>query len=98
MRWFLRALAGIFLTIVMVAGENGGGVAIAQTNVLFIVDSSGSMRTRVEGKETRMSVAKQALSAVLRDIPKEARLGMIVYGHRRAKDCKDIELVAPIAS
>lgn len=72
--------------------------ASAQTNVLFIVDSSGSMRAKVEGKETRMSVAKRALSLALKDMPKDARLGMMLYGHRRAKDCKDIELVAPIAS
>lgn len=74
------------------------GSAAAQTNVLFIVDASGSMRAKVEGKETRMSIAKRALSLALKDMPNEARLGMMVYGHRRAKDCKDIELVAPIAS
>lgn len=99
MRSAFRAFACLpmFLMVLSLAAI-GAETASAQTNVLFIVDSSGSMRAKVEGKETRMSVAKRALSLALKDMPKEARLGMMLYGHRRAKDCKDIELVSPIAS
>ena len=72
--------------------------AAAQSNVLFIFDSSGSMRQAVEGGETRMTIAKRAVAGALKEMPKDARLGLLLYGHRRAKDCKDIELVSPIAS
>src|ERR1043166_4185395 len=71
--------------------------AWAQTNVLFIFDASGSMKTKVEG-EARLAAAKEAVTAALRGMPADVRLGLMMYGHRRAKDCTDIELVAPIGS
>ncbi len=69
--------------------------AHAGTNVLFIVDASGSMKKLV-GEEQRMDVAKKVLGETLTGMPADANLGLLVYGHRKAKDCKDIELVAPI--
>jgi len=69
----------------------------AATNILFIVDASGSMKKKIGGK-TRMSVAKDLLGKTLSELPTKANLGLLLYGHRRAKDCKDIELVAPIGS
>ena len=69
--------------------------AYANTNILFIVDASGSMKKEIDGK-TRMSVAKDVLAETLADMPEEANLGLIVYGHRKAKDCSDLQLVAPI--
>ncbi|NKB19546.1 MAG: VWA domain-containing protein [Alphaproteobacteria bacterium] len=71
--------------------------ASAATNILFIVDASGSMKKKIGGK-TRMSVAKDLLGKTLGEMPSKANLGLLLYGHRRAKDCKDIELVAPIGS
>ena len=69
--------------------------AHAGTNVLFIVDASGSMKKLV-GTEQRMDVAKKVLGETLTGMPADANLGLLVYGHRKAKDCKDIELVSPI--
>ncbi len=69
--------------------------AFAETNVLFIVDASGSMKKMVES-DARMDVAKKVLGETLTAMPADAQLGLIVYGHRKAKDCTDIELVAPI--
>lgn len=69
--------------------------ARASTNVLFIVDASGSMLKRVDGR-MRMDIAKEVLSQTLNKMPGDAQLGLLVYGHRRAKDCADIELIAPI--
>ena len=61
-------------------------VARAETNVLFIVDASGSMKKAVEG-EPRMTAAKRVLAEALAAMPADARLGMLVHGHRKAKDC-----------
>ncbi|MEW6665952.1 MAG: VWA domain-containing protein [Thermodesulfobacteriota bacterium] len=67
----------------------------AKTNVLFIVDASGSMQKKVDGR-TRLDIAKEVLGQTLNKMPADAQLGLFVYGHRRAKDCTDIELVVPI--
>ncbi|HLF96860.1 MAG TPA: VWA domain-containing protein [Methylococcaceae bacterium] len=69
--------------------------APAENNVLFIVDASGSMKKLVDGQK-RMDVAKKVLGETLGGMPQDARLGLLVYGHRKAKDCGDIELLAPI--
>jgi|GEM_PF-2101148 len=68
-----------------------------KTNVLFILDNSGSMWQRVDG-EPKVESAKKILSDVLNELPPDSKLGLMTYGHRRKSDCKDIELVSPIGS
>ncbi len=45
-----------------------------------------------------MNAAKQAVTTALSSIPSETRLGLMVYGHRRARDCSDIQLVSPVGA
>ena len=71
--------------------------ASAQNNVMLIIDASGSMKEKVDGK-TRISVAKEVVGDALGKLPADTNLGLMVYGHRRAKDCTDIELVSPIGA
>ncbi len=66
-------------------------------NVMLIVDASGSMKKAVDG-EPRMSAAKRVLAETLATMPPDIRLGLLAYGHRKAKDCKDMELVSPIGA
>jgi hypothetical protein len=80
-----------------VAGGIAASPAQAQNNVLFIFDASGSMKVAA-GPESRMTVAKKAMNQALKDVPADVRLGLLMYGHRRANDCKDIELVSPIGA
>ncbi|HEX6091830.1 MAG TPA: VWA domain-containing protein, partial [Dongiaceae bacterium] len=72
--------------------------AMAETNILFIVDASGSMKKKLETGESRMDAAKKAMAEALTAMPPEARLGLLLYGHRKAKDCTDIELASPIGA
>ena len=69
----------------------------AARNVMLIVDASGSMKKAVDG-ESRMAAAKRVLAETLATMPPDVRLGLLAYGHRKAKDCKDIELVSPIGA
>ncbi len=72
--------------------------ALAETNVLFIFDASGSMKKKLESGETRFAVAQRAMADALAGVPADVRVGLLLYGHRRAKDCTDIELVSPIGA
>ncbi len=72
--------------------------ARAETNVLFIVDVSGSMKKKLDTGESRMDAAKKGMTDALAAMPPEARFGLLLYGHRKAKDCTDIELVSPIGA
>lgn len=91
--WALRAAAtlGFFLLV-------ASGLARADPNVLFIFDASGSMKKTLEDGQSRIDVAKAAVASALAESPAELRLGLLLYGHRRAKDCSDIELVSPIGA
>ncbi|GAA3925354.1 hypothetical protein GCM10022229_19110 [Luteimonas lutimaris] len=77
-----------------IASENGDASARAETaagsNLLFILDASGSMWGRVEG-EPKIVVAKDVMSRLVRQLPDDARAGLIAYGHHRKGDCMDIE-------
>lgn len=83
------------LAIVAIAAFLVASSAMANPNIMFIVDASGSMKEQVEGK-SRMDAAKEVLITTLGKMPAEANLGLMVYGHRTAKDCNDIELVSPL--
>ena len=68
-----------------------------KTNVLFIYDSSSSMWAQLDGKPKYES-AQEILDHVMKDLPQDAAMGLIAYGHRRKNDCSDLELLAPIGS
>src|SRR5690348_8460309 len=85
---------GVLVGVGHVATAQDSG---AQHNVMLIVDASGSMKKQVEG-ESRMVAAKRVLAQTLATIPANVRLGLLTYGHRKAKDCTDLELVSPIGA
>jgi hypothetical protein len=90
------ALALAVLCAPLMAAVPGSPVKM-KTNVLFIIDSSGSMWERIDG-EPKVIGGRKILSDVLKDLPPDANLGLLTFGHRRKSDCSDIELVAPIGS
>ena len=69
--------------------EDGG-------SILFILDASGSMNQRIEGK-SKLNIAKEVLAPLVEDLPSEAKVGLLVYGYKgKQKGCKNIELIAPL--
>lgn len=99
MLYSLKNISAVTIAVLMSFAVTSPNHASAETNVLFIFDASGSMKKPVEpGGPTRLDVAKQAMSRTLRQIPSDVRLGLFLYGHRRAKDCTDMELVSPIGA
>ncbi len=71
--------------------------AQAKTNILFVLDSSGSMWGQVDGV-AKMSTAKNVLTRLIGDLPKGAKAGVMAYGHRQKGSCEDVELISPIGA
>ena len=69
----------------------------ANPAVLFVFDGSGSMWGQVDGK-TKIELAKEAMSGLVKDFPAGTDLGLISYGHRKEGDCSDIETLASLGS
>lgn len=67
----------------------------AVSNLIIILDCSKSMCERTKDGEEKLASAKDTLSGLLDELPEGLNTGMVVYGHRRGGDCRDIELVFP---
>src|ERR1043166_4009032 len=75
------------------ATSSGSSSSGGQTNVELILDASGSMAAKIQGR-TKMEIAKQALTELLLSIPSTTNVAVRAYGHRKKDDCSDIELIA----
>lgn len=69
------------------------------TRILFILDASGSMIEKWEGK-TRMEVAKETLTGLMDSLKKQSKveIALRVYGHqfdKKLNNCKDTKLEVP---
>lgn len=69
--------------------------AQAGENMLLVLDASGSMRGKIEGR-TKVDIARDTVAGVVRGWSPENQLGLIAYGHRRKGDCADIETLIPV--
>lgn len=74
--------------------------AEAETDVLFVIDSSGSMSQVTSGKK-QIDAAREAVSGALQTVPEGAHVGVRAYAHRveqtkKEESCRDTELVMPI--
>ena len=70
-----------------------GALAAAMPEAMFILDASGSM-AEAAGPQTKMAAAKAVLQQVVSAVAPEVKIGLAAYGHRRADDCGDIEVLA----
>lgn len=60
----------------------------------FILDASGSM-AETAGTQTKMEAAKSVLAQVVPALAPEVKIGLAAYGHRRDRDCADVEILVP---
>lgn len=65
------------------------------TNIVFILDASGSMWGQIDGTP-KIDTAKEVLIDRINDLPDSSSVGLMVFGHREDKDCADIEMVIPL--
>jgi Ca-activated chloride channel family protein len=68
------------------------------TNVLIVLDSSGSMRGKVGG-QVKMDLAEKVVADLVENMPADMNVGLLVYGARSPREqnnCDDIELIQPM--
>lgn len=75
--------------------QSSGGSSGA--NLLFILDASGSMAGRIDGK-AKMDVAKGVMTDLIDGLPDSVNVGLEVYGHRSKGDCNDIETMVEVGA
>ncbi len=62
----------------------------ASGNIIFILDASGSMWGQVGGF-AKITIARDVLTSLIKELPDNATVGLVAYGHRRKGDCDDVE-------
>jgi Ca-activated chloride channel homolog len=103
----LKNIAKIFSCLVIIALAAGNSYAQKKeeqklpqvTRILFILDASGSMTDKFDGKP-RIDVAKEILSKLVDSLKNSPNLELAlrVYGHqwdKRYNNCKDTKLEVP---
>ena len=79
-----------------------GCVLAETTRVLFVLDASGSMKQKIDGR-TQLDLARESLITALGEIPAGSPAAVRVYSHRiaqtdKAKSCLDTELLIPFGA
>jgi hypothetical protein len=64
--------------------------AWSKANIMFILDVSGSMAAKLEGKR-KIDLAKQAFADMVGGLPAETHAGLYAYGHYGDRDCTAFE-------
>ncbi len=74
-------------------------IACGQTypEAVFILDSSGSM-SEAAGAQAKIDAAKSVLDKAVPALPPEVKIGLVAYGHRKDKDCSDVEILVRAGS
>lgn len=97
----------IFLATTFLLGVAGFGPAAADGDstgrMMLVLDSSGSMKEKASGGQTKIAAAKQALGEVISSLPADQAVGLRVYGAKvfsrdDAGACKDSQKVVDPAT
>lgn len=103
--------AGSLITLVLVAfllsavdtsAQAGEQADEGETGrMVLVLDSSGSMKERTAGGQTKIAAAKAALDTVIGSLPEEQAVGLRVYGAKVfSRDdpgaCTDSQLAVPV--
>ena len=88
----MRQLLNIWMISLLFVSVVAANTATPRAAIVF--DASGSMWGRIDGK-AKITIAKEALSDVIKHWNADIPLGLTIYGHRRKADCNDIETVIP---
>lgn len=85
-----RAAAALLMLAAGAAPANA-----ADGDVVLVLDVSNSMWGRI-GDVSKIEIARGVIAGLLQEWNPETGLGLVAYGHRRTRDCGDIELVVPV--
>ncbi|MBY9068129.1 VWA domain-containing protein [Hyphomonas sp. WL0036] len=91
---FLASACALLITGPYAYSDQNIDQASAREQIMVVLDASGSMWGRVDGK-AKIEILRDSYASLVERWDDEAvDAGLIVYGHRKKGDCNDIELVA----
>jgi hypothetical protein len=94
----MKSLAKPFFLSAALAVSGFAASSASAANIMFVMDASGSMKKDAGNGFSRMDNAQHAIARMLTDVDDSNRYGLTVYGHRSARTCSDIQVVAHVGS
>jgi hypothetical protein len=73
-----------------------GNPASEITDLMLIVDYSGSMNAKMKDGAAKVAAAKKCMSDLVGKLPNDLNVGLIVYGTNKKRGCEDIDVVQPL--
>ncbi len=86
------AMSALSLFLIPSSSFSQSNDAENQSNIMVILDASGSMWAKLENS-TKIESARNILTEVVPELPKNTHVGLMAYGHRAKDSCSDIELL-----
>lgn len=68
------------------------------SDLVLILDCSGSMTDKTKEGPTKMEAAKQVVTDLIQGFPSGRRLAFIVYGHDKQRACEAVDVVRPLGA
>jgi Mg-chelatase subunit ChlD len=75
------------------AGAGTDAAAFEITDLVLVVDYSGSMNAKTKEGPSKMATAKEAVGKLIDKLPNDLNVAVIVYGVSKQRGCEDIDLV-----
>ena len=66
------------------------------TDLMLIVDYSGSMNAKMKDGAAKVASAKKCMGDLVGKLPNDLNVGLIVYGTNKKRGCEDIDVVQPL--
>src|SRR6266404_3666558 len=73
-----------------------GNPASEITDLMLIVDYSGSMNAKMKDGAAKVVSAKKCVGDLIGKLPSDLNVGLIIYGTNKKRGCEDIEVVQPL--
>src|SRR5438132_3098853 len=66
------------------------------TDLMLIVDYSGSMNAKMKDGAAKVASAKKCMSDLIDKLPNDLNVALIIYGTNKKRGCEDIDVVQPL--
>src|SRR5207302_11240153 len=73
-----------------------GSPASEITDLVLIVDYSGSMNAKMKDGATKVASAKRCVKDLIDKLPGDLNVALVIYGTSKARGCEDIDVVQPL--
>lgn len=75
-----------------------GNPASEITDLVLIVDYSGSMNAKMKDGAAKVASAKKCVGELIDKLPNDLNVGLVIYGTNKKRGCEDIDVAQPLGA